>query len=156
MNSPQLNRLASRPMSPECPHRIHPYIVEPNTVMFCTRCESLSNTMNPNDVCRSSTVRPLFEFPVCAPWMSAMPTNRVWNGLRNWRKLETLNCKSLPQISINKFEVMFGARTHFVMHTMSDTARLLKHIAAKHLSAGIWRIVYRVVIRRASSGMTPV
>lgn len=51
---------------------------------------------------------------------------------------------------------MFGARTHFVMHTMSDTAGLVKHIAAKHFNAGIWRIVYRVVIKRASSGMTPL
>lgn len=48
------------------------------------------------------------------------------------------------------------ARFYLVMHTMSETARLVKHIAAKHLRAGIWRMVYLVVIKRANNGITPV
>lgn len=48
------------------------------------------------------------------------------------------------------------ARIYLVMHTMSETARLVKHIAAKHLRAGIWRFVCRAVIKRANSGITPV
>lgn len=45
--------------------------------------------------------------------------------------------------------------TNLVMHTISDTNLFVKHIAAKHFKAGIWRIVYRDVISRASNGTAP-
>lgn len=45
--------------------------------------------------------------------------------------------------------------THFATHTISDTYLFVKHIAAKHFSAGICNIVYRVVIKRANNGIAP-
>lgn len=45
--------------------------------------------------------------------------------------------------------------TYVVLHTISDTYLFVKHVAAKHLSPGIWSIAYRSVIKRANSGIAP-
>lgn len=82
IDSLQLNRLAFRPTLLGCLHRIRSYKVVPNTATFCKQYVRPSNTMNPIDVCRSSIVRPLSEFPECVLWMSKTPANRESNGPR--------------------------------------------------------------------------
>lgn len=51
------------------------------------------------------------------------------------------------------YHLFWWTNTYIVLHTMSDTYLLVKHMAAKHFSPGSWSIAYRSVISRAINGI---
>lgn len=116
--------------------------------MFYKRFGCPLMATNPIDECTLDIVRRRFEHQEFEHVTSANSKYPEYNVLRNW------NGNVSKMIFVERWLNRIGF-TYFVMHTMSDTDRFVKHIAAKHFNAGICSDGYLVVMSRASNGIAP-
>lgn len=99
--------------------------------------------MNPIDEYTLNIVQPQFESLESSLEMLMYLIYLELNALRGYKDRREKKNKITKTISIITLfdyliiSVFVFEFTHFVAHTKSDTCLLVKHIAAKHLSAGI-------------------